>query len=436
MANQLVETEMPSLWSRYWKPINFKSDLKSIFFRSHTRHATLDGARAITILLLVLFHVLYGVILLLKGNTANLEAFFVAFPDHLNWMWQTQGSDPLFVISGLLVSFTIFRELKRTGSLDIWRFYKRRLMRIYPLFILALLLYLPSREHNWDYLLSNLFFVSNYIPGHKTIIPVGWSLEVQMQFYLLLPVLCLLVLAIRWRIALLAGLSIAAVIYRYWVVASNPEFYETPLYQVIYDNHFANLMADNLWYDLDVRIGGFFMGVLVAYLHCYYGKTITAYFKRHLFINATILAIAVYMIFWSFGFPLLNKGADFYNHFDAIENLWYLAFNRYVYSLGMSIIVLLVLCPAGLSRIVNWVFCWPVWHPFGELIYSIYLFHFPFIALGALITFGTTNRDSVTSVSVLQILSIYCWSVAFTVIFSALVHIYIEKPFLRMRESR
>ncbi|MFV2031826.1 MAG: acyltransferase family protein [Gammaproteobacteria bacterium] len=428
----LAEDKKASFWSRYRQSIHFKSDLKEVFFRPHKRYATLDGARAITILLLVLFHVLYGVVKILDEN---LSAFFEAFPKYLNWMWQTQGSDPLFVVSGLLVSYTLFREYDRAQSLDIMRYFKRRMLRIYPLFLVGLLVFLPSNARYWDYLLSNLVFISNYLPNDRPIIPVAWSLEVQVQFYILLPFLCLLLYKVRWRIPLLVSLIVATLAYRYWVVASNPVYYETPLYQVHYNRAFARLMADKLYYDFDVRAGGFFMGMLVAYLHHYYGKVMTDFFKRHPVVNTLLLFTALYLIAWSFSYPMFNPEADFYTNFDANANLWYLALNRYTYSLGMSILLIMVLCPAGLSRIANWVMSWPIWHPFAQMIYPIYLFHFPFIVLGMVVSFGTIDEDSITSVSMPEVFSIYFFTLLFTIIFSSLVHIFIERPFLKFREA-
>jgi len=164
------EQSKGSFWFRYKGSINFKADLKSIFFRSHTRHATLDGARAITILLMILFHVLFGIAKILDEK---LEDFITNFPVYLNWMWQAQGSDPLFVMCGLLVSYTIYREFDKNQSLNIARFYKRRLLRIYPLFLLALLIFLPTNSKHSGYLLSNLVFSSNFFEGQKPIIPVG-----------------------------------------------------------------------------------------------------------------------------------------------------------------------------------------------------------------------------------------------------------------------
>ncbi len=69
------------------------------------------------------------------------------------------------------------------------------------------------------------------------------------------------------------------------------------------------------------------------------------------------------------------------------------------------------------------------------MIYPIYLFHFPFIVLAMVISFGTIDEDSVTSVSMPEVFSIYFFTLLFTVIFSSLVHIFIERPFLKFREA-
>jgi len=433
LSNALIKAEPVSLWRRYKQSINFKSDLKSIFFRPHDRHATLDGARAITILLMVLFHVLFGIAKILGDK---VEGFIQEFPWYLNWMWQAQGSDPLFVVSGLLVSYTLFRGFDKTGSINFKDFYKRRIIRIYPLFLIALIMYFPIGVRHWDYIISNLFFSSNFFADRKPIIPVAWSLEVQMQFYFLLPFLCWLVYAVRWRIALLVSLIVAAVAYRYSVVSNNPSLYQTPFYQIVFDEDFARLLSKNLYYHLDVRVGGFLMGTLVAYLHHYHGARITAYFNRHLIVNGLILLLGLYLIYWSFSFPLINKQAEFYSPFVPEANKWFLVINRYTYSFAMSILMLLALCPAGLSKTVKWFLSWPIWHPFGQLIYPIYLFHFIFIVFGAAAAYGTTDKHALNWATVSQVLLVYAWALLFTMIFASLMHIYVEKPFLKLRDKK
>ena len=396
-----------SIWRSYKDSINFRTDLRNIFFRSHDRYATLDGARAITILLMVLFHVLFGLGTILGDG---LEDFIHSFPTYLEWLWQAQGSDPLFVVTGLLVSYSLLRGYDKSGKIDFITFYKKRMIRLYPLFIVGLIIFFPIGVKHWDYIPSNLLFSSNLFDDRKPIIPVAWSLEVQVQYYFLLPFICWVLYSIRWRIALLLSLIIASVVYRYWVVESTPELYQTPFYHLAYNQEFARLLSKNLYYHLDVRIGGFLMGTLVAYLHHYYGKRISRYFERNLLVNSLILIIAVGLIYWSFSFPLLNKTADFYSPFDPEANKWFLAINRYTYSFALSILLLLALCPAGLSRGFKWFLSWPIWHPFAQLIYPIYLFHFIFTVIAAAIVFGTTDKSDISSASIIQVFSIYGWT--------------------------
>ena len=420
-----------SIWAKYKQSINFRSDLHNIFFRKHERYATLDGARAITILLMVLFHVLFGIGTIIGDG---LEEYIHSFPPYLEWLFQAQGSDPLFVVTGLLVSYALLRGYDKTGKIDFLTFYKKRMIRLYPLFIIGLIIFFPIGVKHWDYIPSNLLFSSNLFEDRKPIIPVAWSLEVQVQYYFILPFLCWFLFRVKWRVALLVSLILVSVFYRYLVVSGTPELYQTPFYQLAYVPDFARLLSNNLYYHLDVRIGGFLMGTLVAYLHHYYGKQISGYFNRHLVINGVILVIALGLIYWSFSFPLLNKTADFYSPFSPEANKWFLVINRYTYSFALSVLLLLALCPAGLSRSVKWFLSWPIWHPFAQLIYPIYLFHFIFTVFGAAITYGTIDKSEVTSATVIQVFSIYGWTVLFTVIFASLTHIYIEKPFLKLRD--
>lgn len=424
-----------SFWARYKEAINVKSDLRDVFVRPHQRYATLDGVRAITVLLMVLFHVLFGIVVLFDENFTLVDQFITDFPRYLGWMWQSQGSDPLFVLCGLLVSYTLYREYDKTRSLRIGRFYKRRLMRVMPVFILALLIYLPTDKDNLGHLWSNLIFMSNYIPGERHVIPVGWSLDVQMHFYFLLPFLVLLLYSIPWRITFLVALILGSFAWRFYIVARNPEIYEHPFYEIIYNGDFGSLLANQLYYDLDVRIGAFFLGMLVAYLHHYHGKQIKEFLGRHLLLNGFLVILGLALVAGSISLPIENRAADFYNHFTPTFNLWFLAMDRYIYTIGLSLLVLLALCPVGLSRWVDWVLSWPIWHPVAQLIFPIYLFHFPFIVISAVLTFWTTERESITAVATHQVFMMFGITVFLTMAFATLVHVYLEKPFLTMREA-
>jgi peptidoglycan/LPS O-acetylase OafA/YrhL len=425
-----------SLWSRYKDALDVKADIRAVFFRRHERHATLDGARAITVLLMVLFHVLFGIVVLFDDNAVYIDQFISNFPRYLGWMWQSQGSDPLFLMCGLLVSATLFREYDKKQSIDIPRFYKRRLIRVVPLFVVALLIYGPLDKDNIENLWSNLIFMSNYIQGERHIVPVGWSLDVQLHFYLLLPFLVLMMYGVRWRIAFLVALCVASVAWRYYIVARAPDIYTTPFYQIIYDGDFGSLLADQLYYDLDVRVGAFFLGMLVAYLHHYYAGPIKSFLARHWVLNTSLVLSGFTLIAASLSLPVENRNADFYQQFDANMNFWFLVADRYIYSLGLSILLLMAMCPAGISRGLEWLLSWKVWHPVAQLIFPIYLFHFVFIVIAAMLTFYTTDRSVITQVHTYQVFLLYFWTVVLTMGFSTIVHAYIEKPFLTLRDKK
>ncbi len=382
---------------------------------------------------MVLFHCVYGIV---RAVEDKVDVFIQAYPDYLDWTWQIQGSDPLFVMCGLLVSYSLFREYDKSGTINIGRFYKYRLMRILPLFLFALLIYLPTDDDNINFVFSNLFFISNYFDEHKQIIPVGWSLSVQMQFYFILPVVVLLLFSVRWRIPTLLILLAGSFLVRYIVVTDDPLTYEIPFFNILYDKDFGHLLSDALYYDIEDRIGSFIIGVLVAYLHLYHGNKITVFFQKHLVINALVLFLAIIMILIPLFLPVHDRTSFLYNNFSETFSFWYLVANRYIYSLGIGLLILLALCPAGLSQGVKTLFSLPIWHPFAQLIFPIYLFHFPFIIVGAAVTFWSLDKNVLINVQPYQVFIIYFWAVLFTVLFSVILHLFLEKPFLAMRGKK
>jgi peptidoglycan/LPS O-acetylase OafA/YrhL len=119
------------------------------------------------------------------------------------------GVDLFFVLSGWLLGRQLMLELRKTGTIELRRFWSRRWMRTLPAYyavlaatlLQALVLRRPS-DLNWAYLV----FGQNYVP-HITAFYVSWSLCVEEHFYLLVgPVSLLVKRAGRWNFVVLGAI--------------------------------------------------------------------------------------------------------------------------------------------------------------------------------------------------------------------------------------
>jgi peptidoglycan/LPS O-acetylase OafA/YrhL len=168
---------------------------------------TLDGWRALAILLVLIFHSkIYTVGFLTTRPISHFGLFGVYL---------------FFGISGLLICTRLLEEEEITGRLHLRGFYVRRSLRILPaallyLAVTATLMKLGILPRGWRAVVFSLSFVRNYLgiaPGSYSTAHF-WSLSVEEHFYLFLPVFLLLVKKYRVRILFFLGtVSIACNIY-------------------------------------------------------------------------------------------------------------------------------------------------------------------------------------------------------------------------------
>jgi peptidoglycan/LPS O-acetylase OafA/YrhL len=156
---------------------------------SPTYRADIDGLRGVAVLLVLAFHL----------GTSKCTGGFI-------------GVDVFFVISGYLIGSIILSEIS-ASKFSLLSFYQRRIRRIVPaLFVMMLVtsllaykFFLPGElEEFAKSLLSGTFSVSNvyflhqsgYFEGPAAMKPLlhTWSLAVEEQFYVFLP---LLLIAVR-----------------------------------------------------------------------------------------------------------------------------------------------------------------------------------------------------------------------------------------------
>jgi peptidoglycan/LPS O-acetylase OafA/YrhL len=175
---------------------------QNLTVNSEQRIPSLDGCRAIAILLVLYYHLQFSP----KGD----------FPKMVNW--GVLGVFIFFVISGFLITSLLERERVRFGSISLKSFYVRRVFRIFPALIICLigikvLATFGLTAVSDRALIFSLSFLRNYHPGPYRILHHLWSLSVEEQFYLIWPFL-FATLSKRTACRLLIGVIIAAPIIR------------------------------------------------------------------------------------------------------------------------------------------------------------------------------------------------------------------------------
>ena len=162
--------------------------------------AAIDGLRFIAISSVVLFHL--NRFLLERNNNEYSVDFY-----EQSWLskyltYGDFGVEFFFVISGFILGLPFAKTYIANGKkLSIKKFFLKRLTRLEPPYILVMValffanVYLVnslSFQEGFKSLLSSIFYVHNFVYGKETyplINAVAWSLEIEVQFYLLAPLL-------------------------------------------------------------------------------------------------------------------------------------------------------------------------------------------------------------------------------------------------------
>jgi peptidoglycan/LPS O-acetylase OafA/YrhL len=169
---------------------------------------SLDGMRAISILLVVVAH------------TSQFFSHWTRIPLSSYLLFAHTGVSVFFIISGFLITSLLLKELNATGTIALKRFYLRRAFRIFPPFYFYLgIIFLLVLVGVFHTPLRAFFFAAIYTSDYYLGSGSGfgglqhlWSLSVEEQFYLLWPAALLFLgkrraISLAWFLVLVSPLS-------------------------------------------------------------------------------------------------------------------------------------------------------------------------------------------------------------------------------------
>ena len=227
------------------------------------------------------------------------------------------GVDLFFVLSGFLISGLLFREFQTHNRIDFKRFFIRRGLKIYPPFFVLIGATVGwALMNRWNLplkrIFAELFFVQNYFEGLWS---QTWSLAVEEHFYLMLPLLLILLARLNprakdpfrslvWIYPLLALLVLALRLCTVWRAGVAPSDVGPFCFKYVFPTH--------------LRIDSLFLGVLIGYAFHYryqFLSNLVARFKIGLvlFAVAALLPLCVWPMMttpyhYTFGFTVTALG--------------------------------------------------------------------------------------------------------------------------------
>lgn len=324
----------------------------------------INGLRAIAIISVIFFH-------------AGFDFFSGGF----------LGVDIFFVISGYLITNIIYVNYFNQ-TFNIFEFYEKRLRRIIPALFIIILLFIPicffalyprdlrdfgQSLFSLGYFLSNIYFWyrSGYFDTNSELRPLlhTWSLSLEVQFYILFPLLLIFIIRSKKLIFLLSMLVIISFAFAKINSFSNPSIN---------------------FYFLISRLWQFLLGSIVFIM-----------------LEKKVYAIKFLKNFNILGLILILLSILFIKKNTITPSL-----NSVLVTVGTC----MILFCSNPKNLINLFLSNKFFTFIGSISYSLYLWHFPF--------FSIANYKGINEANEIKWLIILI-----TIALSFLTYVFIEKPF-------
>jgi len=321
-----------------------------------------------------------------------------------------------FVLSGFLISYLLINEKLSTGIVNVKKFFIRRSLRIWPLFLLvvALLFFLPldiktlflgynQNGHGYDLdWRFSFFFLENYkmyltdLHPKTPTISMFWSLCIEEHFYILW-IIALFLIPKKWILHFLISSVIIAIMAR---------FVEPFII------HNKIIETNELFTNLDYFAIGGILGYFVAKN---FEKVSNLILSIKLWIRILIvLSVILFVIFQSEIFP--------YNH-KNLANIFRPTVIAIVFTFLLAVFI-----PKNSTIIIH------EKNPLtylGKISYGLYVYHvFVIVGLTKIFLHFKLFIDNWSNLSLFLIISFIL-----SVIISSISYHFFEQPFLMLREK-
>lgn len=209
---------------------------------------SIDSLRGVAIIMVILYHVHAWI-----PGLSTLPSWYM-FPISLGF----SGVDLFFVLSGFSLYYAWLRQEQATKEVEVKKYYWRRFWRIYPPYLIAFFIpWLPVlfttpaeavKEALW-----HIFLLHNY--SEKFFYGANgplWSIAVEAQFYMLFPLIVLLMK--RWGVLqiVIAGIVLGLI-------------YRTGVYMYFDELTYRQVPKPYLQGFWLARIPNFLLGIWLAY---------------------------------------------------------------------------------------------------------------------------------------------------------------------------
>jgi peptidoglycan/LPS O-acetylase OafA/YrhL len=372
--------------------------------RSPAYFPALTGVRGIAALLVLMLHAWQF------AGAPNLALPLPGFRLDLTPLFKCGyfGVDLFFVLSGFLLSTPFHRAfLAGAARPSLRTFWNHRCRRVLPAYwaqlaILAAAYFFLNRVELIapPNLFAHVLLVQNVVPWPATLLnPVYWSMPVEWDFYIVLPLLAALVARCRWPLALILAsvFSIAFRVLCYWSLT---------------DASLGSVIGFGDVQQLPARLDQFFIGICAAWI-----AVRTPLAPR---------AAAACMIAGAVGIVAMAYIAAPRDDFLVRIDVPYLFFHHTLTAIAFGLITL---GATGGTRIGTLLLANRPLTFLGLISYSLYLWHYPLLA-------AAQASGWMSGVRFAPWLVVGLFMVPLILLVAWLSWRYVEQPFLRPNKAQ